>query len=408
MSQDAANGFLSINQDLTYQAPEMITDGAITYTSFKPQTIGNYTPGQTIEFKLRSTNEFVILDRSYMKFTLQETGSVQHHTSGTLLSSMGAQACISQIQDTISGLQLPVIKNYNLQQSIKLNTDTYERKAITGLTEGYSTTGGAFSSGNKFPATPVCIPVPTGLSTAGKIIPLSVLNGGWNISLLLESYNKVFQNGAVGNSYQISDIEIVCCMIQPDAGYLSELSSAMSKGGSLKLPLQLTKNITNTLAASSTQSVRVQCGYLSSLNSITNVVRQNSVVGQATVSSIKDSFITNTAALSEYYYMINAQRYPRNKSIRCGTDPENLYQLLAAFNTKLSSLTPFTATTNFAHYCFESNGGFASGISVNDGYINIETTFGTTPTAGDICDTFLEYSAVLVIDAQTVNLITDV
>ena len=64
----AANGQLSIHPDLTYQFPEQVVDGAINLVSFKPTSIGSYTPAQTIEFKLRSNNEFVILDRSYMRF----------------------------------------------------------------------------------------------------------------------------------------------------------------------------------------------------------------------------------------------------------------------------------------------------------------------------------------------------
>ena len=131
-------------------------------------------------------------------------------------------------------------------------------------------------------------------------------------------------------------------------------------------------------------------------------------VGTGVVNTPKDSFLTNTSELGSYYYMINSARYPKNKSVVCGTDPENLYQLLAGFNTKYSQISPFSSTTNFSHFSFESNGSFASGIPLNDGYINIEATFGTTPSAGDIWDCFMEYSAILTIDQNSVNLIIDV
>jgi hypothetical protein len=392
---------------LTYQIPEKVQDGEINFVSFKPQSIGDYSPGQTVEFKLRSTNEFVILDRSYMKFTLEETGGIAANaTTGTILSSMGAQACISQVQDTVSGLQLPLIKNYNLQQALKLNTDTSERKAITAITEKFG--GAQAGANNKFQATKCVIPVPTALQSAGKVIPLSVLNGGHNISILLEQGNRVFTNQAVGNSYKITDIEIVCCMLKPDEKYLQELAGAMSRGGSLKIPLQLTKNISATLAGSATQTVRIQSGYLSSLNSITNVIRKASDIGTGVVGTAKDTFKTNTNELASYYFMINSQRYPKNKSIHCATDPENLYQLLAGFNTSYSHLSPFASDTTFCYYAFESNGQFSSGIPLNDGHINIEATFGTTPTAGDVLDCFLEYDSLLVIDQNTVNLIIEV
>lgn len=403
---DATNGFLSLNQDITYQVPERVTDGDINFVSFKPQSIGSYGPGQTVDFKLRSTNEFVILDRSYMKFKLVETGVVTPIASGTGLSLMGAQAVISQVQDSVSGLQMPLFKNYNLQQSLKLNTDTSERKAITAITESFNTAGRTATA--KYASKTFCVPVPTSLSSSGKVIPLSILNGGWGISLLLEQHNRVFQDGAVGNSYELSDLEIVCCMLKPDEKYLQELGRAMTNGGSLKIPLQLTKNITATLAASQTQSVRIQSGYLSSLNSITNVIRDAADVGTGNATTGKDTFSTDTNKLASYYYMINSSRYPKNKSIHCGDDPENLYQMLAGFNTSYSQISPFSTGNSFCHFSFESNGQFASGIPLNDGFINIETTFTTTPSAGDLFDCFLEYDAVLVIDQNTVNLIIDV
>lgn len=401
---DSANGFLSLNTDLTFQSPEKIQDGSINYVSFKPQSIGAYGPNTTVDFRLRSTNEFVVLERSYMKFRLTETGAAGAATGGTILSSMGAQAVISQVQDTVSGLQLPVIKNYNLQQSLKLNTDTTTRKAVTTVTEAF---GGGISGTSTFASKTFCIPVPTSLASASKIIPLAVLNGGWNITLQLEQYARVFTNGNPANSYSVDQLEIVCCMLKPDDKYLSELSAAMSRQGSLKIPLQLVKNITATLAATNTQSVRIPSGYLSSLNSITSVIRQVANVGTGTNTTAHDTFVTNTSALQEYYFMVNSQRYPKNKAIVC-QDPENLLQLLSSFNSKYSELTPFTSTNAFTHFSFESNGGMASGIAINDGYVNIETTFASTPAQGDVLDCFLEYSAVLVIDMNSVDLIIDV
>lgn len=402
---ESTNGFLSLNSDITYQSPEKVQDGEINFVSFKPQSIGVYAPNSTVDFRIRSTNEFVILERSYMKFSLVETGAVAAIAAGTSLTSMGGSAIISQVQDTVSGLQLPLLKNYNLQQSLKLNTDSSERKAITAITEQYQVPGNTATL--RYTKKMFCIPVPTSLDSANKIIPLAVLNGGWNISLLLENHNRVFTNGAVGNSYEVADLEIVCCMLKPDEKYLQELASAMSRQGSLKIPLQLTKNITSTLANSTTQSVRVQSGYLSSLNSITNVIRRAADVGTGNATLAKDTFLTSTSTLSNYYYMINSQRYPKNKAIQCD-DPENLYHLLAGFNTKYSQMNPFTTTQNFNHFSFQSNGAFSSGIPLNDGNINIETTFTSAPANGDLFDCFMEYDAVLVIDQSSVNLIIDV
>jgi hypothetical protein len=233
-----------------------------------------------------------------------------------------------------------------------------------------------------------------------------VFNGGWDISILTEQANKVFINSFSGNSYTITNAEMVMCMLTPTPTYVAQLTSALNNNGSLKIPLQLVKNQSNTLTAAPTQSIRIQTGFLSSLNSITNIIRQVANIGVSTA----DTFQTNTASLQEYYTMVSSQRYPKNKSIKCGADPENLVQLLASFNTQLSSLSPFNSSNAFTYQSFESNGGFASGIATADGYISAELIFptATKPSQGDQIDTFLEYSSVLVIDASSVVLVIDV
>jgi hypothetical protein len=60
------NDQFQINDSLTYAAPDRVIDGDISWVSFKPTSIGSYLPGQSIDFKLRSSNEFVILDRSFI------------------------------------------------------------------------------------------------------------------------------------------------------------------------------------------------------------------------------------------------------------------------------------------------------------------------------------------------------
>jgi hypothetical protein len=248
--------------------------------------------------------------------------------------------------------------------------------------------------------------VPTSLASANKQIPLCVLNGGWNINLTTAPANIVFTNINPTNSYTVYNCEMVLAMVQPDSSYLSELSAGLARGGTLKIPLQLNKNITTSLVAASTQSIRVAAGFLSSLNAVTHVLRQNAVVGKGTNTAGLDSFVTTTNTIADYYININNQRYPRNRLIMVNSDPESLYQMLAGYNNRLSSMSPFSSTNAFCHYSFESSGGaFASGIPVSDGYLSLETDFSTTPSAGDLSDLFLEYSAILFIDQNSVQLI---
>jgi hypothetical protein len=155
MSNETANSLLQLNPDLTYSTPAPLQDGSINMVRFLPDSIGAYQGGQNMNFKIRSSNEMLILNRSFMSFDAQEIGTLTSPpTAGTTLSSMGGQVFISQVYDTLSGLVLPTLKNYNLQQSVKLNCDTFERKAITARTEKYDVS----SNGTGYSVANVCFP----------------------------------------------------------------------------------------------------------------------------------------------------------------------------------------------------------------------------------------------------------
>jgi hypothetical protein len=389
-----SNDQFQINDSLTYAAPDRVIDGDISWVSFKPTSIGTYLPGQSIDFKLRSNNEFVVLDRSYIKFTYAESGSV---TTGSALCTAGASAFFSQVTDTVSGLQLPLCKNWNVQNAMKLATDTTSRQTITTRCEYY----GAAAASPTTTARTVCMPIPTTLASSTKIIPLAVLQGGWSLNYQLAPYLTAYNSANASNSYGITNMEIVCCMIKPTDAYLGELSSALSRGGSLKLPLELTKNITQSLTTATTQSIRLQTGFLGSVNSIFCTYRPLTDVNVVS----KDSMKSTMAKVSEFYLNVNSQRYPRNTAIGVST-PEYLYQLLAGYNTSLSvlSVPAAQATADIIKYSWKTNQEFSSGIPLNDGQIGVELSFSSAPASGDYFDAFINYDALLVIGQSDVQL----
>lgn len=397
----SANGFLELDESLTYSTPPDVVMGDINYVSFKSDS-PSYTPGQTVNFNIRSNNEFMILDRSYLKFSYAETTG----TTGCTLSSMGAGSFISQISDTLSGLQLPVQQNANVIKAISLSNDTASRKSITTRCEfsgTYTAPGTAIATQTLGTYRTAIMPVPTTLASTTNVIPVCFLNGGWNISYLLEQYLTAYI-GYSGNSYTIQNMEIVGAMLKAPDSYLGEVQKTLSAGNSLKIPLQLTKTYNNLLSTATTQTIRVQPGYLSSLNSITNVYRPTATVNAASA----DSFKSNITKFSEWYVNINSQRIPRNKPIKVSTDDlEWLYQELSAFNTSTSMINASTIAVNDKlHLSFKSNNSFGSGISLNDGSVALELSFNAGPVVSDILTSVLEYDALLLISQNNVSLET--
>jgi hypothetical protein len=194
-----SNDQFQINDSLTYAQPDRVIDGDISWVSFKPTSIGTYGPGQFVDFKLRSNNEFVILDRSYMNFSYAESGSV---TTGSALCTSGASSFFKQVTDTVSGLQLPLCNNWNVQNAMKLATDTVTRKTITTRCEYYGA-----AAVNTGVSRTVCMPIPTTLATTSKIIPLAVLQGGWSLNYQLAPYLTAYNSANAGNSYGLTNMD---------------------------------------------------------------------------------------------------------------------------------------------------------------------------------------------------------
>ena len=57
-------------------------------------------------------------------------------------------------------------------------------------------------------------------------------------------------------------------MLKPADTYLKEVSSALSRGGSMKMGLALYKSFQNVLATSTEQIIRINTGLLGSVNAI--------------------------------------------------------------------------------------------------------------------------------------------
>ena len=372
---------LNINSSLTYALPPVVEDGTIQFVSYRPQGGSAFNPGETITVKISSNTQMVSLERSYMKFRLT-TSAI-----GTL-NPQGLSSIFNSVQDTVSGLSLPVARNFHIQNQIKLITDASERKTITGVCEQYreGITGSATTAGGSFT---VCLPIPTSFET-DKLLPLPVMNAGWQAVYALNNANVVVSAG----TYTVSDFEVVCCMIQPSAEYLQEVSKGLQGGGALKIPVSLYRSITSTLSANSSQNLILQTGYLSSINTIT-LVQKTVALG----------LVRNGADLVSYFVNLDGQRYPSNKSI-IGRE-ENIYQTLAAYNTSISTLSAPDVAQPFQQFSFKTNRDFGSGVPTSNGVIEIALEL-TGVVAGSTMETIVSYDALLLVSANSCSLITDV
>jgi len=372
---------LNIHPSLTFSAPVLLADGDVNFVKFTPLGSNVFNQNDNITIKLASNNELLVLDRSYLKF------NIQLDTAGTL-SPQGVSAIFSSISDTVSGMQLPIQRNANITAKVALSTDSNERKALTGVCELYtqgSATGQANTIAQVFTVT---MPVPTSLSSSEKYIPLCFMNAGHQVSYQLAPASQVCSLG----SYQITNVELVACMVQPPNSYLEEVARGLAAGNSLKLPLNLTKSITVQPSAGITsQVINLQVGYLGSINSIT-LVEKNA-----------GAPMINQDGISSFFTTVDGARFPRNKSV--ASTSESLYQILAGYSTKLSSISLPDIYSRFKQYTWKSNGMFSSGVPSANGTIEISLEFSSVPST---LECIINYDAMLLISANSSLLVTDI
>ena len=368
---------LNISNSLTYTQPESVLDGKINYVSYKPQGANSYSASETITVKLSSNTDFLVPDRSYIKFTLATSAT------GTL-SVNGGTAVINSIVDNFGGAVLPIARNVHIKQGVKLQSGTSERKAIDTYCQSATFGSGSGLAVTAASSLTICMPFMSSFET-DKVIPLAVLNG-WEQTVTLNPASAVVSAG----TYTVSNFEVVAAMLTPTQLYLEQIAQGLNNGSTLKIPIQLSNSITSQVTSALTQNILVNCGYLSSMNQVTFVA--------------KESALANSSKVSSWYVMVDSKRYPVNKEVAGAV--ESVYQTLAGYSTDISSISLPHSTQTFNQYTFKSNGSFSSGISTANGMVELVLSFSSTPT-GTI-ETIISYDAYLEIGRNAVILHTDV
>lgn len=371
----------TLNSALSYSQPEEIVTGTYNFVSYKTQKT-SYGASENFSIKLSSNSQFLDLGRSYMKFDLSTS------TTGNL-APQGASAVFASLQDTVSGASAPICQNYNVMRNVQLQSSTLERKEIQKKCEQWTTSTSGNAVTSAFSKT-ICMPVPTSIVT-DKFIPLALFNAGWSIDYATAVDSAVVSSG----TYQISNVEVVGCLVTPSADYLQRVSSGLANGEILKLPLKLYKSIPLAVGASTTQTLQINCGYLSSLNSL-SLVHKSSAAARV-----------NLKELANFYLQVDGMRYPTNKVIDCTNSVETVYQTIASGSTQNNSFVPADDTQSFVHYNWASE-GFSGGIASSNGSVQLETTFTSTPTANSILIAFIAHDSLLLVGQDGCNILNKV
>lgn len=390
------SSFLEPNLKSVYDAPSQLDVENFNIVEFKPVSGSSFSANENVNVRINSQNRLIDWDRSYIKGTF--TGSA----TGGSISKMGLGVCFKTITETVSGVQLPIYNDYNLVKAYENKLVTDERKSFIDVTESanMSTTIGTT-------ATNFTLPYLGHLSTSDRYFPLCVCPGGIEWTAQLETNDQVFIAGS-SPTYTITDFAIVLCLIEPSANYLAELSNGVSRGGQIKIPLELKKIVHSPAQALTNFTQKLQLGVLQSVNSITTIHRlvANMNTTSADAFDGASALLASGKELKYWSIQVNSQTYPQNRFINYyGKRPEHLIHLLSAFNVHYSAIKAVGSTNDFLHYSFKANESYGSGIGIWDGFLELNLNYVGAPSASDLQSFICTYDGILTIQSGVVQLI---
>ena len=373
---------LNISESLTFSQPIKQQDGVLNWVSFKSSSgLGaEYGPGDNASFKISSSTQYWIPQRSYIKYTLTPTATGQ-------LNPSGGTSVFSSIQTSLGGLMLPLSRNFAIQNSIKNNSSTNEKKNILTKFQAFTDNGTGLAT---TAATP--IPIVTEMLmpfkiTSNQYVPLSFLTGGVQMYFNMSAETQVVTAG----TYKISNFEIICCLLTPTPMYMNEVSEALAAGQTMKMQIELFKSFSNITTKASETSIQIQTGYLGSINSVFLSLRS-------------DNSFSSQEGIASFNIDMDGVRYPLNVDVASGGSA--FYQTLAGYNTDIGSISVPNDSQKFYSVPFKSNDMPGSGLPSQNGQINLNLK--TNALTNTKLETIIHYDGEIVISQSAVLLRVDI
>lgn len=402
---------------LSYSPQTPTIDNSVNFVQFKPISGSTFGPSDSIKFKITSNNAFIRPSKCFLRYKIQLTGGTAH-ASGTQTTAGYAAGVISRVETIVSGLRVEDIDEYGLMCAKLYQKSTTEYQNTLKALEGFADGANAkMNSTAPRGVRTVCHALRTALFESNQDIPLCFLRGGIELNLFTNVFAAL--NLTAGTtpptSYQITDVSMVIATVKVPDSYLSSFQNSLEKGNTAKIPLKITRHISNQLVAASENHVQLNVGFLKSLDSITGIIRKAAEINADT----KDTFGLNCRDGLESFYISNgSDRIPRDHTIGCAlvsadvVDPTALmYELISIDNSyqHLNTGAGYSTTTDFEiNHCFTPHfSSHGQGLTISDGSIVEHLNFAASlPTALSRVDWFLLYSAMLSVNNDGVSLNT--
>ena len=166
----------------------------------------------------------------------------------------------------------------------------------------------------------ITIPLLSGFLNNSKLIPLIMMNAGFEIEVHLASNNKVGCSGTqqvsenagalVDTSYSLTNVQYVAQLIDLDASFYGKLREVMSaSGGAIQLAGQSYRHYAGQLGAAASEYTITLPARVKSIKSIFNTFIDTT---QSNSNTCWGTSVFQNAAITSYRFEIGSVRYPQS------------------------------------------------------------------------------------------------
>ena len=387
----------------------------------------SFGSGDTIRFNISSASKFLRPSKCYLtaRVTLDQ-GFASGTTAGPLTSYYGWPAgVISRVATSFNGTLVEDVNNYGLMCSGVYAKQTAEAKTVLKKLEhvgdqaalglATSTSGGYFVHNLR-----------TGVWETNQMIPLPIVKQVQleiTLAPISQLVSKASATGTQPTKFTLSDVSLHLCLATVDDAYLAQWGQSIRDGRVASIPVKLTRNIQNSLPASTYLNMLLSLGSVGSLTNVTAFIRDATYLSKAisTKTSELDELRCNDITKLSSWYITDAAggRYPLDADIGADTniDPtgtlvkvQTLAQVLASIDMSYASIgilddadTNWYAKDAALHYSWEPYvGTFGNGLVLSDGHLSWVLNLTSALTDQSRFDVFLSYDAIILIGESIV------
>lgn len=410
-----------------YEIPEMLSYSAITPTmdqrvnwaSFTPISGSTFAHSDTIKFRVNSNNSFLRPSKSFLRYKLNINMATTVTGNYTTSAAGLVAGTIDRVEEIVGGVRITDLDKYGAFISKLYQKAPKEYQNNLEVFECHNTTGSAILStlGYSADATSltgkvVCHALRTPIFECSQDLPLPFIRGGIEVNLYTGPVANLMTSAPSAtdpSTYSISDVSLICAMVETPPSYLKQFQASLAGGGKAKIPLNITRHLTSQLIASTENHLQLSVGFLKSLNSMIGIFTET-----ANLYSTDEYELQSRVGLTSYYLTNGSDRIPLDHEIGCSIttlDPTSaMYELCSIDNNfggmNITPVKSLLTDTNFnIHMNFTPHfSAFGAGMTVKDGSVVLHLKADSAFASTDRLDSYWNYSAELSIGIDGITL----